>query len=421
MNTAVNKNLVVASPIIRLRRLIGLFSLIQIGLTHPLWLTTFTSLNPRIPWFEAFCHTNPLVDLTFVVVMIWSGLWMLFGTATLRTTVRSSLLFVISAVVCNLFDQHRLQPWMLQFVVSSALIGLLPTGKGLRLYQWFVCSIYLYSAISKFDAAFLETHGEMLLNGLVNGIGIDTQFWEPQTRKLFVLALPTGELLVAVLLLWNRTRFAGLLSSVAMHIALIWTLGPTGLNHEYGVLGWNTFFILQNLILFGRAATSNPLLKVRSPSLNTFLANAIAAIAILCPILENWNHYDHWPAWAVYCSRPAQVRILIEQSALSYLPAEIQKLTTAELMSDESQLSLDRWSFETRYCPVYPQLRYRLALALVLLKDVPDDAVRIEIRQTPDRWTGQRELIQHKGKKEVAAYCERFSVNTKPMRGQLAQ
>lgn len=408
------------ATVVRLRRTIGVFALLLVCVTFPLWCDWKQSAGPRVPWFEFLRGIPVMIDSVFLFGLVIGSLWMLFGTSTAFASRASSLLFAISSLCLVLLDQHRLQPWMLQFVVSAMLLGLQPNTSGLRLDRWFICSIYLYSALSKFDHGFLQVQGPMLLDGGLQGLGVKTQFWAESTKQVAPLIFPVGELLVTVLLFFSRTRTIGLWSSVAMHIILLWTLGPTGLNHEYGVLCWNAFFIAQNFLLF-HSRKDSPVNSVKEPtrqSHNTptatlIIAYAIAGIVMVGPLLENWNLYDHWPAWAVYSSRPAQVRVKIKESEVRRLPEHLRMLTVQKVFAtDTVSFNLDQWSFQTRHCPVYPQLRYRLALALALLQDIPDDAITIEVQSTPDRWTGRRQVTTLSGRKQIEEYCNKFWLNT---------
>ena len=57
-------------------------------------------------------------------------------------------------------------------------------------------------------------------------------------------------MIVAVGLCFHRTRLA-LAGAVLLHAIAVGHPGTLGLDHEPGVLAWNAFFIVQNLVLFG--------------------------------------------------------------------------------------------------------------------------------------------------------------------------
>ncbi|MEW4488995.1 MauE/DoxX family redox-associated membrane protein [Thalassoglobus sp. JC818] len=397
----------------RLQRLIAVFFLVQCALTWPLWVCPGF---PQIPWFSLLTGVPFWVDYVFLAGIVIGALGVIANGTVRGRDIFPGLLYS-AAVGLVLFDQHRLQPWTLQLIVSGLLLWWAPNSRGLQCNRWFVCSIYIYSAISKLDLTFLDAHGQLLLNAGLNSFGVETNYWSPESRRWMALLLPVGEMLIGLLLLFRRTRSLGRWASYMMHGLLIWMLGPMGLNHEYGVLGWNLYFILQNRLLFA-SDVETPQSVEEHVSINPWrgrIAVAMTGLVIGLPIFENWNLYDHWPAWAVYCSRPAKVRVELVPAEGDQIPEEFKDFVTpGPVFSESEELSIDKWSFQTRYCPVYPQLRYRLAVSKALLDRLPTESFQIEIELTPDRWTGVREAVSLSNRQELDEYCERFWINTRP-------
>ncbi|WP_146507200.1 MauE/DoxX family redox-associated membrane protein [Thalassoglobus neptunius] len=397
----------------RLQRLIAVFFLLQCALTWPLWVSPG---YPQIPWFGLLTGVPFWIDyVLFAGVVI--GAFGVIANVTIRgRDVFPGVLYAASLGLV-LLDQHRLQPWTFQFIASGLLLWLAPDSRGLKCNRWFICSVYIYSAVSKLDLTFLDAHGQLLLNAGLNNLGVETNYWSTESRRWMALSLPVGELIIGGLLAFRQTRSLGRWASYVMHGLLIWMLGPLGLNHEYGVLGWNLYFILQNRLLFASGAASSSIvdqIETINPWRNR-VAFAMTGLLVGLPILENWGLYDHWPAWAVYCSRPEKVRIEVVPAEGEEVPEGLSDfLTPGPVFSDSEEFSIDKWSFQTRYCPVYPQLRYRLAVARAFLDRIPTESFQIEIELTPDRWTGVREVISLSNRHELDEYCSRFWINTRP-------
>jgi hypothetical protein len=160
--------------------------------------------------------------------------------------------FLTSVPLLLLLDQHRLQPWGWQMLICAGIIALSRSPQlSLRCLRWFTISIYLWSAVSKLDWGFVEGHGQLLISGLAKSLGLTSAMWPETLRNTLAVTLPVGEFGVAVLLAIPAAQQIGLWSAIAMHLALILTLGPTGLGHEWGVLIWNVYFIVQAWLLFG--------------------------------------------------------------------------------------------------------------------------------------------------------------------------
>lgn len=411
--------MMIEPELVWLRRLVGAGGAVLMAVTWPLWGSPPDASHPQIPWFSVLCGVPFGVDVAALAVAGLGMLGMLAGPASSRWTTISCGLFFLGGLLLALLDQHRLQPWMWHLLIIAALLMLAPNRVGLTCCRWVVISIYVHSALSKLDLSFFQAHGQLLLEGLLKPTGIEVGFWPPTVKTVLAAAFPAGELAVGLLLLIRRARRWGLIGSIVMHLLLLSTLGPWGLNHEPGVLIWNVLFIVQNLILFrGRtdAACVPTGLSPNCKEPGEYAAVALAAIVILGPLLENAGRWDHWPAWAVYSPRPTRVQVLIDaDSAAGLPPSLVPFLGRPAPLEDRVPLRLDAWSFTTRHCPVYPQLRYRIALARALLQGhVPGEAVTLVIDLTPRRLTGKRERIVLSGLDDVEEFRQRFWFNTEP-------
>jgi len=378
-----------------------------------LWLSH--SDVPSIPWLSFAVDAPMWVDAVAIAVVLFGLLGLLMERSHVRWP---SVLVCLGLVLSVLLDQHRLQPWVWQIGLLNVLLLISPNASGLRGGRWLIISLYSFSAISKFDFAFLQSHGQMLIQGVITPINGDVNLW-PEQRRLFVAGLlPVGEMAVAMLLCFARTQRIGLYASIIMHAVLILALGPFGLNHEPGVLIWNGFFIVQNLILFsGHGSVSRAVVvPVNTVSWNNRLCLVTAAGFAILPVFEPFGTLDHWPGWAVYCSRPAQVRCLIHQDEIKNLPLSLQRCGSPPApLSEMCPVNFDSWSFSERHVPMYPQERYRLAIILAMAESsgLREESVVVEVHSSPDRWTGERSVTEYRGQFELSLALERYVVNTR--------
>ncbi len=360
-------------------------------------------------------------------------------------------LFSLSFLV--VLDQHRLQPWVWQMLLWCVVFLATPSTM-LWCLRWLTVSIYFWSGISKLDAAFVQSdsHGWLLLEGLTRALRIDTQFWQPETMSNLAMLFPWGELLIAVWLAgwmlivitftrdhgdpapslrWpSRMLRAGCWPTIAMHLVLMLIVGPLGLNHEPGVLVWNVFFVGQAWLLFfawpspdqiegekerrseGENVTIAPVPVSPGPlvplsrhggdmrsCIQDRVITACTLIAMIYPILSFWGRCDHWPAWSVYSSRPAIVEVWIDTDTVADLPPELQSfLAPAPPLETRREFNLDAWSYRELGCPLYPQERYRLALAreFIARHSLAEHTI-VRVQSTPDWWTGERRLEELDG------------------------
>ncbi len=391
----------------------GFFTLLLVLVTFPLWKPLDSTASPQIPWFDFLCQFPQSIETGFLAALILAAILLVFSAKKSLTRRVTRVVYLASFIGLVLLDQHRLQPWTLQLLLFSVVLSLAPRRDGLSCCRILVVTLYVYSSISKIDLAFLDGQGQLLLDGLFKPFGVNNEMWSRQTNRALAASLPLGELLVAFLLVTDRFRRIGLVGATLMHLMILVALGPWGLNHEYGVLIWNVYFIFQNFILFRKpieAVEAAP----SSRKVSNWIAIGVTGLFAFLPALENWGWYDHWPAWAVYSARPERVEVLVDESIVPSLPASLQELCGRPAPLDvRVPIVLDRWSFHTRNCPIYPQARYRVALANALLrKQVDSQSITIEISSTPNRFTGKREKHVFHGWKEIDQLRKNYRLNT---------
>ncbi|WP_160149679.1 MauE/DoxX family redox-associated membrane protein [Roseiconus lacunae] len=383
---------------------IGLLGLI--GVTYPLWipseltLTTFPSIGlVKLPTQAQVLSS--LVGALFVLIgLVCNALRP--GTDWRWGLV--SLGFGLLVIV----DQHRLQPWCYQAIVYGCLLASLPWREARRWVSVITASIYLYSAAGKLDYQFVHTVGREIVSQPL-GLFLDNP--AAHATQLAVM-LPISELMIGAMLLVPFTRRVGGIAAMVMHATLFVLLGPWALNHSFGVLGWNLVLAFQAWLLFvkspgqGSASSTNPA-PDQTPA--GFVWKSIpygtrvfACLILVAPITERVGIWDHWTSWSLYSPHTSRAIIEVHQSALQKLPASVRDHLQDTEGDQWYRLKLEPWSFESRLVPIYPQARYQLAIADVLAATYElQQAIRVELRSTSDRWTGKRQSTYLIGTSEV--------------------
>lgn len=441
----------------QLRLLRGVAALILIASTWRLWFTTsdfpavpfvsFLVLVPRSvdPILSGVLVSSLLVDVFLIVAGIVSSTVLPYRVCVVRVC---DLLIVVTAAGLILLNQHCLQPWMYHFLLLTPLLWQQSppvSGVGIsrdedsiqnqspdffskRAVLWLTASIYVWSAWSKLDMSFLQSHGPKFVDAICDVIGLSTRFWTDRTWQIVAAALPIGELAIGIALLSNRTRKVALAISVVMHLLLVLAVGPWGLNHRAGVLLWNSFFIIQNLVLL-RATWNRDAAAGLAGSdcidgesaagkgsvvTERWVAILILTIAGLFPALRFVGYCDTWPAWAVYASSPARVLVQIRDDSVDQLPESLQKFVEPRQINDGwSWLRIDVWSLDATGTPIYPQDRFQLGVARSVAQIFSDRAsLRIIHEVQADRWTGKRNRTQAIGEADIVEFGTRFSLNS---------
>jgi len=390
-----------------LRRVVALGALVLLGATWKVW--TPQQVFPRVPLLEFALSIPESVE--------WIGTGLLplsLAAAMLAPTAgrlwRAGLVvYSLTTIAMVVFDQQRLQTWAYQFALMGLVLALLPPRRAVALSRLFIISIYFHSGLSKISLSFVETTGPLLVAGLLKALRVPFTDWWPTISRGFEVLLPISELCVAFLLFFPRYRRTGLFASFVMHIPLIMALSALGLNHKPGVLLWNGYFLLQNVVLFGpvlrRRVLSAPAGAEAAPAqpsaqmagTTRFLpgeriVTGLATAAILLPLLEPFGKFDHWPSWAVYAGGLERVRVYVAYHAKIKLPPDLQRHTTEPLFADGfGRVLIDRWALDVLDAPIYPEDRFQLGVAYWIARHVdhPED-VRIALDSRAGRWTNLR-------------------------------
>ncbi len=351
-----------------------------------------------------------------------------------------------------LLNQHCLQVWVWQGLWLGVAFALLPAAQCLTWARLLTLSIYAYSAISKLDYAFLDTYGQTLLQGLWQALplGLERLELPPDWKFRLVWLFPLGELAIAGLLALPVTRQVGWWLSLGMHVCLILTLGPAGLNHHPPVLIWNFYFLMQNTLLFSRGAfpaelpapnapvappvpaalKQNPTPPLTGNSVvaspqgsdgvssgerwRTRLAQGLLGWVLLFPATEWFGLCDIWPGWGLYSARGARVRLYLPSEPGPPLPSELRPfLQPPPLGGAWRHFDTHRWSLAELGLPSYPQDRFQLGVARSVLDRLPADSDFLIIHQSvADRFTGSRQTTQIESRVELERFAQRYWLNS---------
>ncbi len=277
------------------RRVWAGFGLLLFLVTWRLW--TPQTVFPQIPFFNALTDVPSWVDWVALAAVVVSLL--VAGVSTRETVWRRAMIaFAFATVLLTLLNQHRFQPWAYQFVLFATIMANCRASTATQLMRWIVVSIYVYSAISKFDYQFLHSLGPQFLSTLTGFVGVASADWPADLQALLAALFPIGELLIGIGLLVPRTRRIAIFAAIVSHVLLLLILGPWGLSHQPGVLVWNLFFIAQAWMLFvERKTDEEPNASEPSRRVAESLCFVLTGVVIAFPMSEPLGYCDHWPAW----------------------------------------------------------------------------------------------------------------------------
>ncbi len=389
-------------------------ALVLFGVTSRLWWSPGELPQlPQIPVFEGLCSAPMQLD-SILLILIGSGLSIV---ALTRFSVVGLWTFAIAASFSVLLNQHRLQPWVYQFIVYAIVMATFPKRDARKWMSWIAISIYVYSAISKFDYQFVETLGTDLLQTLAGFGGLDATKLPQGLVGGLILVFPTFELFAAIGLIFYPTRRAGAVAIIGMHVMLLLILGPWGLRHHSGVLIWNLFLLGQAFFFWISIRwdqTKSQPSNQRVVPIAERLAMALVAFVVVYPLTVHVSICDHWLAWEVYAPRTSRAKLEISPSDIEKLPKALQPFLSVEAAYDGFQaLDLNRWSLATTGSPIYPEDRFQFGVAVDVVRQCNLKSFRIAIAGESNRWTGARAWQIVSRQDELDRLADYFRLNTR--------
>lgn len=366
---------------------------------------------PRIPLLEGMAELGPWADWLGCVCLVAAAGFLAAG----RKTPVAFGGYALSMLWMVLLDQHRLQPWAYHFMLMSALGAYQERGAVRQAYRGLLVSIYLFSALSKFDHQFLHTLGQQFLDALFLHLPPDGLDLSDQVRVPLAGGFPLAELVVGLGLCWSKSRRYAAYLALLLHASLLVVLGPLGLQHHPGVLVWNLFFIVQVVCLYLRPATS---------SSSDALAFAVAPrwwkvsiwVLVLLPLAESMGWLDHWPAWQLYAPRNSRASVYLLPNAADKLPVSMESfLEPADAAGLYQRLDMDAWSLQALNAPNYPQDRFQLGVAAAVARDYDlAGAIQVVRQGVASRVSGKRASKTLRGTEQLHRELDTFRLNARP-------
>lgn len=399
-----------------LRILFPAAMLTLVGVTRLLWLA-HADVFPHVP-MARFLAVSPVVD-SACAGLILAGLVGALVAGLRRSTLGFQWATAVSlaALGCSIAtDQQRFQPWAYHLGLGLLMLACGDARRAVMCLRVLVCGIYLHSALSKLDTAFLDQHGQYILSGFFQSIGVNLDDWlnprEPRwsSRRWVVGLMPVAEALIAVGLCWSRTRKSAVVLAIVTHVFLMLALGPWGLQHETGVLIWNAVFIVQAAVLFwpSRLLASPTDSKPRHWSHSQIAMACVTGFVSLIPFTRPLDWVDQWPAWAVYSPRSRELRITISAADRNSVGERIRPFVSAPDFQDRCSIRIDRMSLAELSVPIYPSTRIEVATAL-WLQMRGAESVQLHVKGDP------LTMVEvHPDSKEFASFVSDLRLNIFP-------
>lgn len=386
----------------------------MIAVSYPLWVSG--GLFPRVP-FVAGLRLLPVGAswIRFTVTIL------ALGTAAAGIRPRASLGLALGLSAWMLLeDQFRLQPWMYQFLLMGLAMATCPAAHATGLCRLFVVAMYVHSALSKFDSAFLQGTGNLLIGavqklGLLHPLGWLVPRW---VKPALVVSMPLWELLTGFALACRKTWRIGVIGAVILHVSLLILLGPWFLDHSTNVLIWNAACAIEVFLLFRKAGSDPDLETPEGVPRLSGLTRTVFLLAGLLPFGERAGLWDTWPSFALYAQHNERISFQDLTGELDPYPPSIRPHMRVFETSDGLRglvLDLQAWSLAERRVPVYPQGRALNGVAEALAARYGGShPIRVVQFGRAEPWTGRRATTVLLGLPQIRAHGDNYRLNAHP-------
>lgn len=321
------------------RGTLGVTLLAQMALSYRLWGLDRTF--PEIPALSGLPNLPGLLSL--LLTMLFAGAVVAFVALPKRSWPVLTVLGLGAVLV--LFDINRLQPW---FYLDGLLILTYAGGGTRRAIPAPVAPIlaftYLWSGVQKVNLGFATSVFPWFLQSF--GLGRLAPLW---------FFAPLVEIAVAVLLLLPKARRYGIGLAIALHVFVLFALGPLGHNMNSVIWPWNVGMPVLVWSVFGK--NDQPLLPV---AWQPAVGKVALLLAGVMPALNFIGRWDDNLSANLYSGTTCDAFLLLTERGASKIPPEIQSYI--QRRPDRIAIDVTRWGLADLNVPPYPEERVYRAL-----------------------------------------------------------
>jgi len=316
-------------------------------LSPKLWVSS--RFYPLIPVFHGLPRIPyPLDYICYGVV--------LFLLAAIAFVPRPRLyIFALVAFLAaySLLDQTRWQPWAYQYWLMLLALGCFswkPDDIRGRQDAVNICRLimgctYVYSGLQKLNSKFVTEGFPWVLGTLHLHIPV-------AYLNYLGWIVPFIEVSIGLCLLTRRFRKIGILNGIVMHVFILYSFGPLGLNWNTVVWPWNVAMIALILVLFWNTDVTFADIVWR----NKFVYQKV--VLVLLGVLPALSFIGRWPSdlsLALYTDNLTEANVLISEPVKRELPVFVQQFIKPQ--PGHIVLRTQDWSFGELNVPPYAEIQ----------------------------------------------------------------
>lgn len=327
--------------------------IIQLVISHKLWIP----INREFPLINSLGFLDFRYGIAVDIILFSLTLSCLVALIFLPFKRVIIYLLILLLVLFVIEDIVRLQPWLYIFGLMLLTIAFLNSKeKGeeiLFIFRLVFATTYFWSGFQKINYAFTVE----IFPWLMSTFGLDKFFTE---HHYFGYIIPFAELLAGIGLLSKRLQKPAGVLIIFIHLFLLVTLSPLGVNWNKVIWSWNAAMICIVFIIvpFKREDSYLGLIPSWKLVSKFWWFRIVFILIVIAPILNYFRLWDNHLSGSLYSGNNSEAIFYYDQSDRYNMPKSTSQLQFYTEGTSEEFIMIDQWVLDELDAPFYPQERY---------------------------------------------------------------
>ncbi len=329
-----------------LRISVCIFFAIGILLSIKLWYAN--RLFPLCPLIDGFPVFPKSIDTLQPFLLI--------GGLIVGMFLRNRALFIgllLLLLILLLQDQMRWQPWVYLYFCMLLPFAILrkDTKHLLPFFQILLIGVYFWSGVHKIGPGFNEGTFDRMLEYLFLMEDASAR----QELHFLGYLIPIIEILIAIGLLFRKTRFLAVFGAIATHLIILTYLIIE--DHNSVVYPWNIAMIVFVIVSFYKSENVLKLSEIQDKTSKALVGLATVFYLVL-PAFNFVGWWDNYLSFKLYSGTNGQFCVGLDMRHYQKVDPSLHAyFWTVDEPNGNYWIYVSKWAFEELNVPFYPEMR----------------------------------------------------------------
>ena len=310
--------------------------LLTIFIANKLWFGDSRMIPTIGMWQNAIQLSNLVQNICSTSLVL--GLLLSLSNKLYRY---GTILSVLAFSVLVIDDINRLQTYYYQYLAMLVCLSVLKKegeiNQASALYLIMV-GIYFHSGLTKLNTNFIHY---VFPNMLYAFHYVSLESWQNSSWQFIAYSIPLGEMILAILILLPKTRKISLYAALVLHLGILFSIGPWGLDWNPIVWIWNLSMMALNWRLYNTLQDHNIIYK-------NIVSLTVILLFILMPFFNRLGLWDNALSFSLYSGTSPNRQLHVSQ----FKPAQEIPLFYTE---QDSFIDLNAWVLQDLNTAIYPE------------------------------------------------------------------